>query len=215
MSSKKKTVSSTRVGDAHEKATDKLDVKEFQDRFCIPNGVIVELLNDEEVFVPTEKAEKDTIIFSKEQSTRGSGSLCRRCSRNSSISPRFHPPSFIPTSSGMSAHLPSLQLVTELPDSTKGGAKGHVVVRGAWAGSKHPARPLSPNYSLVIPGPEKRGHIVDWVEKTSFACLNKLFEIDAKERHYKTLLSMRNLMAVVRKSQDYVVNILSRKLPRR
>ena len=33
------------------------------------------------------------------------------------------------------AHLPSLQLVTELPDLTKGGAKGHVLVRGClgWA----------------------------------------------------------------------------------
>ena len=55
---------------------------------------------------------------------------------------------------------------------------------------------------------------MDWVEKASFACLNKLFEIDAKERHYKTLLSARNLMAVVRESQDYVVNILPRKLPK-
>ena len=62
-------------------------------------------------------------------------------------------------------------------------------------------------------GPERRGHIVDWVEKASFACLNKLFEIDAKERHYKTLLSARNLMAVVRESQEYVVNILPRKMP--
>ena len=53
----------------------------------------------------------------------------------------------------MSAHLPSLQLVTELSDSTKGGAKGHVVVRGTWAGlSERPGRPFSPNYSLVIPG---------------------------------------------------------------
>ena len=31
----------------------------------------------------------------------------------------------------LSAHLPSLQLVTELPDSAKGEAKGYVVVRGA------------------------------------------------------------------------------------
>ena len=54
---------------------------------------------------------------------------------------------------------------------------------------------------------------MDWVEKASFACLNKLFEIDAKERHYKTLLSARNLMAVVRESQEYVVNILPRKMP--
>ena len=53
----------------------------------------------------------------------------------------------------MSAHLPSLQLVTELPDSTKGGAKGYVAVRGAWAGlSSRPGRPFSPNYSMEIPG---------------------------------------------------------------
>ena len=63
-------------------------------------------------------------------------------------------------------------------------------------------------------GPERRGHIVDWVEKTSFAYLNKLFEIDTKERHYATLLIARNLMAVVRESQEYVVNILPRKLPK-
>ncbi|RVX12522.1 hypothetical protein CK203_011818 [Vitis vinifera] len=72
----------------------------------------------------------------------------------------------------MSAHLPSLQLVTELPDSTKGGAKGHVMVRGM-GGVEASARPFSPNYSLVIPGPERRGHLVDWVEKASFACLKE------------------------------------------
>ena len=63
-------------------------------------------------------------------------------------------------------------------------------------------------------GPERKGHIVDWVEKASFACLNKLFEIDAKERHYETLLTARNLMVVVRESQEYVVNILPRKMPK-
>ena len=63
-------------------------------------------------------------------------------------------------------------------------------------------------------GPEMRGHIVDWVEKTSFACLNKLFEIDANERHYGTLLTARNLMAVVWESQEYVVNIFPRKMPK-
>ena len=66
MSSKKKAASSARVGDAHEKSTDKLSVKEFRDRFCIPNGVIVEFLNGEDV-ISTEKAEQDTVIFSKEQ----------------------------------------------------------------------------------------------------------------------------------------------------
>ena len=188
MSSKKKTVSSTRVGDAREKTTEKLDVKEFWDRFCIPNGVIVELLDDEEVPVPTEKAEKNTIIFSKEQFNAGLRfplpALFKEFLHFTQIPPAFIHPNIVRVLMGcsiinmlynldltllevffvyslkkvkndifnMSAHLPSLQLVTELPDSTKGGAKGHVVVRGAWAGSKHPARPFSPNYSLVIPG---------------------------------------------------------------
>ena len=53
----------------------------------------------------------------------------------------------------VSAHLPSLQMVTELSDSTKGGARGLVAVRGGWAGlSQHPSRPFSPNYTLKIPG---------------------------------------------------------------
>ncbi|RVW62162.1 hypothetical protein CK203_062582 [Vitis vinifera] len=91
----------------------------------------------------------------------------------------------------MVAHLPSLQLVTELPDLTKGGAKGHVLVRGAWVGLlEHQERPFSPNRSLVLPGPDKRGHVVEWVEKASFARLNKLFEITATERHHETLLTL-------------------------
>ena len=189
MSSKKKTVSSTRVGDAREKATDKLDVKEYRDRFCIPNGVIVELLNDEEVLVLTQKAEKDTIIFSKEQFNAGFRfplpALFKEFLHFTQISLAFIHPNIVRVLMGCSiinmlynldltllevffvyslkkvkndifsmfAHLPSLQLVTELPDSTKGGAKGHVAVRGAWAGSSgRPGRPISPNYSLVIPG---------------------------------------------------------------
>ncbi|RVW56001.1 hypothetical protein CK203_106363 [Vitis vinifera] len=104
-------------------------------------------------------------------------------------------------------------MVTELPDSTKGGAKGLVAVWGGWAGlSQHPSRPFSPNYTLKIPGLELRGHLVDWVEKASFACVCKLFEIDPKERAYKTLLSARNLTEVVREPQEYVINILPRKL---
>lgn len=53
---------------------------------------------------------------------------------------------------------------------------------------------------------------MDWVEKASFSCVCKLFEIDPKERAYKTLLSARNLTEVVREPQEYVINILPRKL---
>ena len=70
------------------------------------------------------------------------------------------------------------------------------------------------SFVVVNIGPELRGHLVDWVEKASFACLSKLFEIDAKERQCKTLLTARNLTAVVREPQEYVINILPRKMPK-
>ena len=188
MSSKQKATSSVRAGDAHGKSTDKLSVKEFRDQFCIPNGVIVEFLNGEDV-VSTEKAEQDTVIFSKEQFNAGLRfllpALFKEFLHFTQIPPAFIHPNIVWVLMGCSiinmlynldltllevffvyslkkvkndifsmfAHLPSLQLVTELPDSTKGGAKGLVAVRGAWAGSPgRPGRPFSPNYSLAIPG---------------------------------------------------------------
>ena len=53
----------------------------------------------------------------------------------------------------LSAYMSSLQLVTHLPDSMKGGAKGHVLVKGVWAGlSEHLEIAFSPNRSLALPG---------------------------------------------------------------
>nr|CAN66182.1 hypothetical protein VITISV_025182 [Vitis vinifera] len=225
MSSKKKTTSSSRASDVREKATDKLDVKEFRDRFCIPNGVIVELLNDEEVPASTEKFEKNTIIFSKEQFNAGLRfplpALFKEFLHFTQIPPAFIHSNIVWVLMGCSIISMLYNLDLTLLEvffvyslkKTKGGVRGHVAIRSGWAGfSGRPGKPFSPNYSLVIPGPERRGHIVDWVEKASFACLNKLFEIDAKERCYKTLLTARNLMTVVRESQEYVVNILPRKM---
>ena len=62
---------------------------------------------------------------------------------------------------------------------------------------------------------DKRGHVVEWVEKASFARLNKLFEITAAERQYVTLLTARNVMVVVRESREYIINILPMKLPKK
>ena len=51
----------------------------------------------------------------------------------------------------MFTHIPSLQLVTGLPDSNKGVAKGHVLVRGPWASLiEHPERDFHLNCSLKI-----------------------------------------------------------------
>ncbi|KAL6330695.1 hypothetical protein AAG906_009123 [Vitis piasezkii] len=194
-------MSTTKAGEGREKATDKLDVKEFRERFCFPNGVSLELVN-EEAAMPTEQGEDKAILFTKEQFNAGLRfplpALFKEFLHFTQIPPIFIHPNIV-----------------RLPDSTKGGAKGLVLVRGGWAGlSERPSRPFSPNYTLEIPGPELRGVLVDWVEKASFACVCKLFEIDPKERACKTLLSARNLMAVVRESQEYVINILPRKMPK-
>ena len=43
--------------------------------------------------------------------------------------------------------------MTNLPDSNKGGAKGHVLVKDLWASlSEQPERKFSPNRSLMLPG---------------------------------------------------------------
>ncbi|RVW52953.1 hypothetical protein CK203_072662 [Vitis vinifera] len=117
----------------------------------------------------------------------------------------------------MATHLPSLQLVTELPVSTKGGAKGHVLVRGAWAGLlEHSERPFSPNHSLELQGKSgQEGPRSQVGRKWVVARLNKLFEIATAERHYETMLTARNLLAVVQESQAYIINILPRKLPKK
>ena len=261
---------------------DKLSVKEFRERFSIPNGVVVELMDGEAM--STDKAEDHAIVFSKEQFNARLRfplpSLFKEFLHFTQIPPACIHPNIVRVLMGcsilsmlfnldlsllevffvyslkkgkndifsMAAHLPSLQLVTELPDSTKGGAKGHVLVRGSWAGLlEHLERPFSPNHSLELPGksvcgdcpafvllfvllclldgltplvadnagPDKRGHVVEWVEKASFARLNKLFKIVAAERHYETLLTARNLLVLVRESQAYIINILPRKLPKK
>ncbi|RVW26662.1 hypothetical protein CK203_096496 [Vitis vinifera] len=247
----KKTVSSSRASEVSGKAIDKLDAKEFRERFCIPNGVSIELL-DGRVLVSSEKAEEKTIIFSKEQFNAGLRFplpvLFKEFLHFTQIPPVFIHPNIVRVLMGcsiinmlynldltllevffvyslkkvkndifsMSAHLPSFQLVTELPDSTKGGRRdtwwSGVHERGFWSIRRGLSLQTTPWWFRV--GPELRGHLVDWVEKASFACLSKLFEIDAKERWCNTPLTTRNLMAVVREAREYVINILPRNMPK-
>lgn len=67
----------------------------------------------------------------------------------------------------------------------------------------------------MFAGSEKRGKLVEWVEKASFDRLNRLFEIVVSERSCQTLLTARNLRVVVQVSQPYVTNILPRRLPKK
>ncbi|RVW22143.1 hypothetical protein CK203_097145 [Vitis vinifera] len=190
---KEESASSARVSDAHEKSTDKLSLNKIPS--SSPRN------NSTRAPVPPAGIAHGIPPFHQD-------------------STRLHSSQYHPGADGMQHHQHApvrapafLQLVTELPDSTKGGAKGQVMVRGAWAGSRHPARPFSPNYSLDS-GSGKKGPPRGLGGKGVFCCLSKLFEIDAKERQCKTLLTARNLMAVVREPQEYVINILPRKMPK-
>ena len=52
------------------------------------------------------------------------------------------------------------------------------------------------------------------MEKTSFDRLNKLFVISAGKRNHQTLITDRNLLAVVREPQSYVFHIIPHLLPK-
>ena len=70
MSANKEAASSGSSEDAcAEKSVDKLSMKEFRERFCILNGVLLEYLYGEAV--STEKAEGNAISFAKEQFNAG------------------------------------------------------------------------------------------------------------------------------------------------
>ncbi|RVX09470.1 hypothetical protein CK203_015473 [Vitis vinifera] len=209
MSSKKKSASSARVGDAHEKSTDKLSVKEFRDRFCIPNGVIVELLNGEGV-VSTEKAEQDIVVFSKEQFNAGLrfplSALFMEFLHFTKIPPVFIHPNIIRVLMGcniinMLYNLDLTLLEVFFVYSLK-KAKTDIFSLSAHL----------PSLQLVR---KKWATLWTGWKRRLLPVLSKLFEIDAKERQCKTLLTARNLMAVVREPQEYVINILPGRCQRR
>ena len=51
---------------------------------------------------------------------------------------------------------------------------------------------------MVGASKDRRGRLVEWVEKDSFTRLNKLFEITMNEMNHQRLLIARNLLAVIR-----------------
>ena len=183
-------------GDVHtEKFVDKLNVREFCERFCIPNGVSVQLVDGE--VVSTEKSEDNAIFFTKEQFNAGLRfplpSLFKEFLHFTQIPPAYIHPNMVMVLMGCSilsmlfnldlsllevlfiysikkgkhdifsfvACLPSLQLVTSLPDSNKGAARGHVLVKGLWAGlTVRLDRQFAPNQSLKSPGMNKLFHVL-------------------------------------------------------
>ena len=169
-----------------EKPVDKLNMRQFCERFCISNNVSVQLVNGEAV--STEKSTDNAIYFSKEQFNAGLwfplSSLFKEFLHFTQIPLAYIHPNIVWVLMGCSilnmlfnldlsllevlfiytikkgktdlfslfAHIPSLQLVTNLPDSNKGGAKGHVLIRGLWVElSEQSEREFTPNRSLALP----------------------------------------------------------------
>nr|CAN80544.1 hypothetical protein VITISV_010895 [Vitis vinifera] len=114
----------------------------------------------------------------------------------------------------ISSHIPSLQFVTRLPDSNKGWAKGHVLVSDPWSRSIEGSDKLfQPTRSPEIPSIEIRGHLVEWVEKSSFIHLNKLFDIDQIEQKHNKLLIENNLKTIIAQPKPFMIHLLIRLAP--
>ena len=56
-------------------------------------------------------------------------------------------------------------------------------------------------------GKERWGRIVEWVEKVSFARLNKLFEIDTVERAHNVLLLDKNLQNLIKNPKSFIIPV--------
>ena len=80
------------------KPTDKLNEREFRERFCFLNDIFVQLVDGDAM--NTEKAAHNAIYFSKSSSMRGSVFLFRLFSKNSSTTLKFLQLTSIPISFG-------------------------------------------------------------------------------------------------------------------
>lgn len=60
----------------------------------------------------------------------------------------------------------------------------------------------------VHAGKDKRGHLVKWVEKLSFACHKKLFEIDQTKQNHSVLLTKKNLRVILAQAKPFVIPLL-------
>lgn len=190
MSSKKDTVATGAAGQGGSskqvKHTELLSEGEFRERFGIPNGVSVQLLEGGDV--PTNKSEDNSICFTKEQFNAGLrlplSSLFKQFLHYTRIPQTLIHPNVVRVLMdcsildmlfslnlslleilfvysikkakndifNLAASIPSLQLVTGLPYSTKGAARGHMLVKGPWAGLvEHWEKEFVPNWSMRIP----------------------------------------------------------------
>ena len=130
-----------------------------------------------------------------------------------------------------------------LPDSPKMEVKGVIMVKGLWNETPgSPGLPFDVNWSqpflgvcvggrlslniyvytcdfvrnwlwIIGAGKNRRHRLVHWVEKASLEKIRRLLEIYEQERHYKVLLTLKNLADVRRSLAPYSLSIIPCPLP--
>ncbi|RVX23748.1 hypothetical protein CK203_000026 [Vitis vinifera] len=142
-----------------ERPTELLFEQEFWESFRIPNDVFILLVDDDPTLI--EKQSHNAIYFTKEQFNVLMG--CNILDMLFHLDLSLLEVSFVYTIKRAENEysscplIPSLQLVTGLSDSNKGGARGHILVLGPWVGLlESPNREFHPHRSLQIPGKKRR-----------------------------------------------------------
>ncbi|RVW41146.1 hypothetical protein CK203_069842 [Vitis vinifera] len=173
-------------------SVDKLSVKEFCERFCIPNDVSVELTDEEAI--STENNEDHAIFFSNEQFNAELRfplpSMFKEFLHFSQIPPAYIHPNMVRGVNGF-CRLPSVHAVGDQSAGlNQGGCQGPCAGEGLMGGFRDASRQALRSQPIVEGpryGQNKRGKLVEWVEK--------------------------NLRLVMMEPQPYVLNILPRRLP--
>ena len=66
---------------------------------------------------------------------------------------------------------------------------------------------------VICTGNDRRGKLVHWVERASFAKIRRLLEIFEQERHHEVLLTVKNLHDLSLHPSPYSVPIIQLPLP--
>ncbi|RVX17226.1 hypothetical protein CK203_003322 [Vitis vinifera] len=175
--------------------------RSFRERFLIPHDVLIDLVN-EEAAMPTEKGGKNAILFTKEQFNAGLRfplpALFKEFLHFSQF-PHLYSSQPCPGADGMQHHQHACVRSPALPsngDRTARFDKGRGEGAGGslgWMGGAIAAsvEAFFSELYLKIPGLELRGHLVDWVEKASFACEAKELTLKGGESSWRIEIRKR------------------------
>ena len=69
------------------------------------------------------------------------------------------------------------------------------------------------NMCFVHVSKDRWGHLVEWVMKSSFSFLNKLFEIDQSKRSHGVLLTEKNQKVILAQVKPFVIPLFPKLAP--